>query len=686
MTNDRKLPELLAPAGSMEALFAAVECGADAVYLGGKLFSARANARNFDTEELRRAVRYAHLWGVKVYVTVNILLPDREMEEAVDFCRLLQEMGVDAVIVADAGLMSRLAREVPALAVHASTQFSAHSLRGAREAARLGATRLVPARELSLANIKALVEKGPLPVEIFLHGALCVCHSGQCLFSSLVGGRSGNRGECAQPCRLPYQNGKHLLSLKDLCLAEHIPELINSGVCSLKIEGRMKAPAYVGGVCRIYRRLLDEGRAATKAEMAELARLFSRDGFTDGYFTGKTDRGMTGMRSEEAKAASRALNEEAFLPQKAPLSAHLALEVGKESALTLTLRDTTVTVRGDVVLPARSAALTSEALLRAMTKMGDTDFSLSAEHVALTVGDNVFLPMGALNALRRRAVEAMEATLASPLAQKPVLPPPPADSPFSEAEIPQRTAVFYDFSAWQELNQAAPDALPPLDLAFLPLFSPLEEAARLPLGVALPAVIPDSEEEEVLARMKAVRALGVRWALLGNAGQISLAREADLLPFGDFRLNVTNRDALRHYTERGVLALIASPELPLPRLRDLEGAHVTVYGRIPLMITERCFVKENGGCERCGSFALTDRTGARFPILREWRHRNLIFNSLPTYMGDKKEEMEAMGIRRHHFIFSTESAEEIRRVLRAYGEGAPLPDTRRIPKINGGHR
>ena len=681
MKNHRTLPELLAPAGSMEALYAAVECGADAVYLGGKLFSARANARNFDADELRRAVRYCHLWGVKVYVTVNILLPDREMDEAVEFCRFLAEVGTDAAIVADVGLMRRLQREVPALTVHASTQFSAHSKRGAEEARLLGATRCVPARELSLSNIKTLVEEGPLPAEIFLHGALCVCHSGQCLFSSLVGGRSGNRGECAQPCRLPYQNGKHLLSLKDLCLAEHIPEIIESGVCSLKIEGRMKAPAYVGGVCRIYRRLLDEGRAATAAEMEALSRLFSRDGFTDGYFTGRTERGMTGMRSEQAKAESRTLNEETFAPKKAPIAAALTLREGEECTLTLTLGDVTVTARGDTVQTAKNAALTEETLLRAVTKLGDTDFSLREEDVSITTQGCVFLPMGALNALRRRAVEMLTEHLSRPLEPKTEDTRLPAPVPAEDASKIQKTAVFYDYDVWTKLG----NDLSLFDLTFVPLFAPLERGEKIPDGVVLPVVIPDSEEEEVLRRMKEVRRLGVTWALIGNVGQISLAREADLIPFGDFRLNVTNRDSLAHYGERGVAALVASPELTLPRLRDLRGTFATIYGRIPLMITERCFVKENGGCEKCGKFTLRDRTGAEFPILREWRHRNLIFNSLPTYMGDRKKELESMGIRRHHFIFSTETAEEARRAIRAYQKGDALTGIRRIPKTNGGN-
>jgi hypothetical protein len=290
--------------------------------------------------------------------------------------------------------------------------------------------------------------------------------------------------------------------------------------------------------------------------------------------------------------------------------------------------------------------------------------------------------MGALNALRRRAVDALEAGLSRPLETKAEPARRPDAVPLADASAIRRTAVFYSYDAWSALEDGD---LSLFDLSFLPLFSPIEKSERRPLGVVLPVVIPDSEEEEVLRRMKEVRRLGVLWALIGNAGQITLAREAGLIPFGDFRLNVTNRDALAHYLERGVSALVASPELSLPRLRDLHGTFATVYGRIPLMITERCFVKENGGCGKCGKFALRDRTGAEFPILREWRHRNLIFNSLPTYMGDRKKEMDALGIRRHHFIFSTETREEILHAIEAYRKGEPLAGTRRIPKTNGGN-
>lgn len=241
MRRKSELPELLAPAGSFEALVAAVEAGADAVYIGAKRFGARAYAKNFDTGEISRALSYCRLWGVRLYVTLNTLITDREMDEAIELACELYKIGVDALIVADLGLIREIRRRLPDFELHASTQMSVHNTKGADEAYRLGCARVVPARELSQDNIRKITENSPAEVEVFLHGALCVSFSGQCLFSSLVGGRSGNCGECAQPCRLPY-NGKYPLSLSDLSLAAHIPELIELGVSSLKIEGRMKSP------------------------------------------------------------------------------------------------------------------------------------------------------------------------------------------------------------------------------------------------------------------------------------------------------------------------------------------------------------------------------------------------------------------------------------------------------------
>lgn len=296
------LPELLAPAGSPEALDAAIKAGADAVYLGSTQFGARAYAKNFDRPALAKAVEDAHAAGVRVYLTLNTLITDRQMKAALELAAYAYQVGVDALIVADWGLAKLIRENFPDFPLHASTQCAGHNVPAAEWLKQQGFSLMVAARELSYENLKVLCQNSPLPIEVFVHGALCVSQSGQCLFSSLVGGRSGNRGECAQPCRMQYNN-RTPLSLKDLSLARHIPELIDLGVASLKIEGRMKSPDYVYRVVSIFRRLLDQRRGATTAEMAALEQIFSRQGFTDGYFTGDHSA-MNGIRSEADKSAT----------------------------------------------------------------------------------------------------------------------------------------------------------------------------------------------------------------------------------------------------------------------------------------------------------------------------------------------------------------------------------------------
>lgn len=300
-------PELLSPCGSPKALEAALKAGADAVYMGGTMLNARMNAANFDDAAMRDAVKLCHDSGVRIYVTLNTLVYDREIHGALKYAGFLYESGVDALIVADLGLAGLLHRYIPEFPLHSSTQACGFNTASAERLAELGFSRMVCARELDFESIKKLAGTSPIDIEMFIHGAHCVSRSGQCLFSSLVGGRSGNRGECAQPCRMSY-NGSYPLSLKDMCLAGHMTEIMSAKVCSLKIEGRMKSPDYVYAVTRIYRKLIDEGRNASKSEMGILEDVFSRGGFTDAYFTGRIGKGMLGVRSESDKNATRKLS------------------------------------------------------------------------------------------------------------------------------------------------------------------------------------------------------------------------------------------------------------------------------------------------------------------------------------------------------------------------------------------
>ena len=674
MKRETRLPELLAPAGSFECLIAAIRGGADAIYVGGKRFGARAYAKNFDTEEMKKAVIYAHLHGRKIYVTINTLILDREMEDALAYARELYRIGVDALIVADLGLIRVLREHLPELELHGSTQMSAHNTLGADMAYELGCKRVVLARELSGENIAAVTAKCKPEIEVFLHGALCVCHSGQCLFSSMVGGRSGNRGECAQPCRLPYNGEKsYPLSLTDLCLANHVKELCDSGVASLKIEGRMKSPEYVYTVTSIYRRLLDEYREATDKEYADLRAAFSRGGFTDKYFTGRIFDKMTGTRGEEDKEISRALQIAPTKIERKQVRAIASFALNKPSRLTLTDGEKTVTAEGATPRIAESHPLTELDLKNRLSKMGATYLAITPEDIELSLEEGINLSPAEINALRRDAAERFQSTEREPAEDTPLA------MPHSTFNLPKKasSALFLLREAYVEAKKKSP-LINEIDKVFLPLFS-FEEGDGAN-GVYIPPVIMENEMQFVREKLKKAKNAGVLYALVGNIGHIPLAREFGLIPHGDFRLNIMNSFTRDAYISLGIEEFVLSPELTLPQARDI-GGYTIHLGRIPLMLTERCFIKENFGCQKCNKAHLEDRMGERFPIIREFEHRNLILNSRLTYMGDKKNDLSAARLIRGHYIFSIESADEVARLLEAYKNGDRLPyEVRRLGK------
>ena len=658
MKRKEALPELLAPAGSYAALVAAVNAGADAVYVGAPAFNARIYAENFTEETLARGIAYAHLHGRRVYVTLNTLVDDREIPAFLDVAARVREAGADAVIVADLGAAALLHTYFPDLPLHASTQASVHATDGADALSELGFTRVVPARELPLGDIKTLVDRSKAEVEVFLHGALCVSHSGQCLFSSLVGGRSGNRGACAQPCRLPYNGDRYPLSLRDLSLADHIPALIESGVSSLKIEGRMKSPDYVYGVTAIYRRLLDERRAATPKENERLRALFSRSGFTDGYFCGKKE-GMTGVRTDADKEASREETRADTTEHALPLTAEIKIKSNENVMLTLHYGDKTATAFGEPPAAALTSPLDAPLVKERLSKMGGTFFSLAKGDITVTLHDGLNLAPSALNRLRREAVAALMPKGRAPVAYRYAVSPALNEG--------RATPLALCMTA-EQLSVLPRDGS---FIRFLPLFSLRELSdAALPDGVYLPPVIFDSELSAVEAELKAAASRGIRLALVSGIGQISIAKRHGMVPVGDLRLNIRNREARELYRKMGVSCTVLSPELTLPKCRDI-GGYTLVYGRIPLMLLERCFIKENFGCNACDSAVLTDRRGARFPLIRIYPHRNLLLNALPTYMGDKLGELPACVS--EYFFFSTESGDEVRRILAAYTRGDALP-------------
>ena len=670
MKRKTNVPELLAPAGSFDALICAVEAGADAVYLGGKQFQARAFSESFDGEQMQKALLYARLHGVKTYVTLNTALFDKELSEALAFAKTLYESGADAVICADLALIDLIHTHLPQLPIHASTQAMAHNTAGVDFLAQRGAERVVLARELPFSEIEKAVNESKAEIEVFLHGALCVSQSGGCLLSSMVGGRSGNRGMCAQPCRLPY-NGTYPLSLKDLCLAEHIPTLCESGVASLKIEGRMKSPLYVYHTTAIYRRLLDERRAATKDEIKHLEKVFCRgDGFTDGYFTDRKYISMTGIRSDAQKEGTKDLTFSMPSQRKAEISARAVCLAGEPVSLSLSLGDKTVEVKGDAPMQAQNAPLSKSALCDRLMKMGDTPFSLQKENIEAKVGEGLFLPVGQINALRRDAAEALEkAFLPSPLAPL---------SPIKEEKRPKRDRARYAAFATKEAYLRASACTGEFDVCFVPAFL-YGELKSPPKGVWLPPVTFDRELPALQKILEDAKAKGATHAMIENIGQIEAVKKAGLVPIGGIRLNVTNSQNARVLREAGLAALFVSPELSAPRARDI-GEGVLVYGRVPVMALERCVSKEQGGCEMCGKVSLCDRMDAKFPLYPTSGHRSLLFNSLPTYVCDKKKEMEMLSPL-HLYLFTDEGEQTIKAVVKAASEGAPLPfATRRLFK------
>ncbi len=700
MKRARELPELLSPAGDMEALKAAIAGGADAIYVGGLRFGARAYAKNFDEEEMRSAVKLCHMHGVRLYVTLNTLVFDKEVNDALEYARLLHEIGVDALIVADVGIAALIRRALPDLELHASTQMGAHNTAGVDFAHGLGLSRVVLARECSYADIKKITADSKAECEVFLHGALCVCHSGQCLFSSMVGGRSGNRGECAQPCRLPYNKGKYVLSLKDLSLADHIKELISSGVSSLKIEGRMKSPDYVYEVTRIYRALLDENRNATAGENKRLADVFSRGGFTDGYFTKKLYGGMIGVRSAEDKQNSKEINNGKIILPKIEVKAKASFKRGKESNLSFTIcpfsrwdkligSGVTVTAFGSVPNEAENSPLEREGVFDRLSKMGNTPFVIDKSCIDIEIDEGINLPPSAINVLRRDATALAADIYAQPLDKilgksSSSLPYTYADTLEPDSECKQlKTATFYRAGAFVDLIDKKRDALLDIDVAFVSLteYIGFTESVRGAVrGVYVPPVIMESEWESVKEMLARAKTLGAEYVLIGNISHIALVSELELIPVADFRLNIANGFSKAVYASLGVHSVILSPELTLPQARDIGGAVITL-GRIPLMITERCFIKENFGCDSCNRAMLVDRKGMKFPIMREYGHRSVIFNSLITYMGDKSAELKGSRINSTHFVFSSENADECLRLLNSYKKGESITVShRRIGK------
>lgn len=679
------LPELLAPAGSMEAVRAAVQNGADAVYLGFGTFNARRGAKNFSADEMREALLYCRLRGVKTNVTVNTLASDRELPTLLDDVRLLLEAGADALIVQDLGAARRIHEAFPDAVLHASTQMTIHSLEGARAAQALGFSRVVLSRELPLDAIRYITKNAGVETEVFVHGALCMCYSGQCGLSAVIGRRSGNRGLCAQPCRLPY-GGKnnYPMSLKDLCLLPRLRALCEAGVSSLKIEGRMKRPEYVAIVTRIYAAVLREGRAPTREEMDTLAKVFSRDGFTQGYFDDQPGPSMFGTRPAVPESGLKPLYDAAarsFAEGQerghVPVQLHFTAHDGAPVQLQADDGTHTVSVTAQPPERAQKRETTAADVENALRRMGGTVFT--AEHVTVELDGGLRIAAKQLNDLRRQALAALtQARMAVPPVRE-------------HTHIAQRLAKNTPFSGYtvqvRTLAQLTDDmAALPVQAFYVPAQQfaghPARAAQLMSLGCTLVPVLPrivwDREQAEVLRQLEACKTLGCTAALCGNLAQVALVQRVGLTAYGDFGLNAYNAASLDALHDMGVQRQTLSFELRLPQIRDMRkplDTELIVCGRLPLMLTENCMIAgAKGGCKRdgtgiCakGAYYLTDRKGARFPVFREEHCRNSLYNSQPLYL--EQNEYRQTGVTYARLLFTDESPRVALHIAQAVLDG-----------------
>lgn len=675
------LPEVLAPAGSPECLTAAVRCGAAAVYLGVEEFNARRNAHNFTIDSLAEAVAYCHARGVAVHLALNTLLREEEIDRAVEVAVKAAACGVDALIVQDVGLCRRLKAVMPEMTLHASTQLTCHTPEGVKFLRDAGFSRVVLAREMSREEIAACANLG-VELEVFVHGALCMSVSGQCYFSAMLGSRSGNRGACAQPCRLPFEPtsgkprpcpaDKAALSLKDNCLVAYIRELSELGVASFKIEGRMKRPEYVAAATAVYAAAV-RGEAVSQAELERLKSVFSRSGFTDGYYTSHRDGDMFGVRRhEDVTAAAPVLKELARTYDKEMPRVGIApaLTINEtESRLTLIDEDGhTVTVCGEGGIVATNRPLDPERAKEQLGKTGGTPYY--ATDATCAIGEGLTMPMAVINGLRRQAIEELTAVRSAVTAVACDITAKPQALPYRKPQKAKTVARLATAEQWSAALAA--------DGVILPLSTDGETlrkiAAQTTVGVEIPRGM-FGQEENIRQKLAKAKAAGATFALCGNVGALPLAKEAGLDAVGGFGLNLTNREALAFFAERGLDAATLSMELTFGQMRGLTPSPlpvgVMVYGHQPLMLTRNCPRKCAGAsCADCRHQGITDRTGTAFPVTCEGGCAEVL-NSVPLWWGDKVAEIPEADF--HLFHFTVEDASRCAAVLAAYQQGGKPP-------------
>ncbi len=724
---ERPRLELLAPAGTPEACRAAIHAGADAVYLSGNRFGARAYADNFSQDELFVALDYAHLHEKKIFLTVNTLLKQREIaDELYPFLKPLYERGLDAVIVQDFGVMHLIHTQFPQLPIHISTQMSVADAHGAAFLKEQGATRVVTARELSLAEIRAIHDDVEIELECFIHGALCYCYSGQCLLSSMIGGRSGNRGRCAQPCRLPYavlDEGRHMvsdakeeaypLSPKDLCAVALIPELAQAGVYSFKIEGRMKSAAYAAGVTSVYRKYIDlylngtDGKVLAK-DRERLLETGSRSGFTEGYYNQRNGKNMMAMRHsghrKDGVSSERAAAEYLKADKKIPVQAELFLAAGEPAMLTM--REPQRGIQGfaqiGAVEPAKKQPLSEADAKAQISKTGNTPFYV--ETASVTIQDAVFLPKQALNQLRRDALENLTELCLAPYRRAAA--PGQMPDPISEDTVRSGNAPLFTASI-----ERAEQLAPVVSAAFVSrvyldgmlygresFFAQLaEHAARLHAAgkeayFALPAVFRRHTAAFYEANFQKLLDTGVDGFLVRTMDELGFLKEKGVAGARcvlDASLYTYSDHARAAYAAAGFSHDTVPFELNKKELRARHNAQseLVVYGRTPLMVSAQCIQKNLRACgHKSGLLFLKDRYKNEFPVKNHCTDcYNVIYNSLPLSLIQLADELEALQAEAYRMQFTVEDAARVQKITDSCRQAFL---DRRIPdmaEITGGY-
>lgn len=661
--------EILAPCGGMESVEAAVKSGADAVYLGAKEFSARASAHNFDFDEMERAIKYCHTCGVKVYLTANTVIFDRECERALNTVIKANNAGIDGVIIQDFGLVSLIKRYAPNIRLHGSTQMSVHSPSGAKFLEGLGFKRVVLSRELSKEEIIEIRKATSMELEVFVHGALCMCVSGQCYFSAMLGSRSGNRGACAQPCRLPFGvNGKggYALSLKDNSIIDCLSQLEEIGVNSAKIEGRMKRPEYVASAVRACRESLDMGFVTDKTR-EYLTGVFSRSGFTDGYFKNHRGRDMFGIRRHEdvtavsEKMFSQIRNLYKDQPKRVALTGDFSLFQGEYPVLTISDGENSVSVKGEALgeTPIK-APITEEKVKSQLEKTGGTPYFL--KEINFNISENVTLPLSVINNMRRSALDELSKSRGEN--KNPQL----KEISLKEFTPHRRKGQEKNYALWKS-NREAPKFLSEFDIVFLPLFSMEEKYIFLmEKGVTVGAEIPrgmfslDTKIEKTLEKLKNI---GVKHVLASNIGAVYLGRKQGFSVHGGFGLNITNTYALNFFESQGLEDAELSIEMSKEQINHLGGElkrGIMVYGKIPLMLTRNCPGKSAGlDCKTCKkTLKIRDRKSEDFEVFCDGTTCEILNCKILTLI-DKLSTMFSTDVNYYHFYVdnSVETVENL---------------------------